>query len=276
MDGLAGTRRRGAAPRPGPAPSTDARSGMGTRPLKRWRYVGVYTPELMLCVGDARIGGVPQRWWAVALPDGQLRERTTIGRGGVTGGPRSRARPGAGRQIDLELESASPRWRPCPRRAAPTSGPPSSAAVPVRGQRGGRWQRARASMPRPASWTTPPATTRATPSGGGRPAWGDSPTAARWAGTWWTGIHDSPSDSERTVWVDGEPREVGPVEFARRPVGGRRPALHRVVGARGERATCCYCARATASRSAPSRASCPAACELAEGYGVMEEHEAWW
>ena len=43
---------------------------MGTRPLKRWRYVGVYTPELMLCVGDARIGGIPQRWWAVALPDG--------------------------------------------------------------------------------------------------------------------------------------------------------------------------------------------------------------
>ena len=52
----------------------------GTRPLKRWRYVGVYTPELMLCVGDARIAGVPQRWWAVALPDGTLAERTTIRR----------------------------------------------------------------------------------------------------------------------------------------------------------------------------------------------------
>src|SRR5215218_9805511 len=54
------------------------------RPLKRWRYVGVYTPELMLCVGDARIGPVPQRWWAIALPGGELRERTTFGDGGVT------------------------------------------------------------------------------------------------------------------------------------------------------------------------------------------------
>src|SRR5215207_6452517 len=44
------------------------------RPLKRWRYVAVYAPELMLCVGHARIAGVAQRWWAVALPDGRLFE----------------------------------------------------------------------------------------------------------------------------------------------------------------------------------------------------------
>jgi hypothetical protein len=31
------------------------------RPLNRWRYVAVYAPELMLCVGDARIAGVAQR-----------------------------------------------------------------------------------------------------------------------------------------------------------------------------------------------------------------------
>ena len=56
----------------------------GTRPRKRWRYVGYYGPELMLCVADARIGPVPQRWWAVAMPGGELHERTTIGRGGVS------------------------------------------------------------------------------------------------------------------------------------------------------------------------------------------------
>src|SRR5215210_2962548 len=44
------------------------------RPLKRWRYVAVYAPDLMLCVGDARVAGIPQRWWAVALPDGTLVE----------------------------------------------------------------------------------------------------------------------------------------------------------------------------------------------------------
>src|SRR3954453_11064418 len=46
----------------------------GLRPFKRWRYVAVYAPELMLCVGNARVAGVPQRWWAVALPDGRLFE----------------------------------------------------------------------------------------------------------------------------------------------------------------------------------------------------------
>ena len=60
------------------------------RPLKRWRYVGVYTAELMLCVGEAHVAGLPQRWWAVALPDGTLVERTTISRGGVALGPDSR------------------------------------------------------------------------------------------------------------------------------------------------------------------------------------------
>ncbi len=55
----------------------------GTRPRKRWRYVGYYGPDLMLCVADARIGPVPKRWWAVALRGGDLHERTTIGRSGV-------------------------------------------------------------------------------------------------------------------------------------------------------------------------------------------------
>ena len=29
-----------------------------------------------------------------------------------------------------------------------------------------------------------------------------------------TGVHDAPTNSERTVWIDGEPAEVGPVTFA--------------------------------------------------------------
>src|SRR5215218_2924499 len=42
------------------------------RPLKRWRYLGVYRSDLMLCVGHARVAGGPQRWWAGALPDASL------------------------------------------------------------------------------------------------------------------------------------------------------------------------------------------------------------
>src|SRR3954453_24018147 len=46
------------------------------RQLKRWRYVGVYGPELMLCVGIARVGLVPKRRWAVVLPGQPVREGT--------------------------------------------------------------------------------------------------------------------------------------------------------------------------------------------------------
>lgn len=73
------------------------------RPLKRWRYLGVFTPELMLCVGDARIGPVRRRWWAVAEPSGALHGNGSTRRAGVrlgAGGVRVEA---AGTSIDLEL-----------------------------------------------------------------------------------------------------------------------------------------------------------------------------
>src|SRR5688572_22541292 len=66
------------------------------RPLKRWRYVGVYRTDVMLCVGDARVAGIPQRWWAVALPDGSLFE----GRRGVLVDTRRVSVRGV---LDLEL-----------------------------------------------------------------------------------------------------------------------------------------------------------------------------
>ena len=78
----------------------------GTRPRKRWRYVGYYGPELMLCVGDARIGPVPQRWWAVALPGGELRERTTVGRGGVSVLPGAVEVASNGTRIHLALDES--------------------------------------------------------------------------------------------------------------------------------------------------------------------------
>ncbi len=61
------------------------------RPLKRWRYVALYRPDFMVCVGDARVAGIPQRWWAVALPDGTLLERTTGAAAASTCRPGARA-----------------------------------------------------------------------------------------------------------------------------------------------------------------------------------------
>src|SRR5437588_2351285 len=64
---------------PKPMPARD-----GLRPLKAWRYVGVYGPEVMLCVASARIGPARQSFWAVwDRRARRLRDRTVIGRGTV-------------------------------------------------------------------------------------------------------------------------------------------------------------------------------------------------
>ncbi len=56
----------------------------GTRPLKAWRYVGVFAPELMVCVASVRIGRARQSFWAVwDRRDARLYERTALGRAGV-------------------------------------------------------------------------------------------------------------------------------------------------------------------------------------------------
>ena len=50
------------------------------RPLKRWRYVGVFGADLLLCAGRVRVAGVPQVFWAVwDRRAGVLRERTRVG-----------------------------------------------------------------------------------------------------------------------------------------------------------------------------------------------------
>lgn len=52
----------------------------GRRPLKAWRYVGVFGPELMLCMARVRIGPARQCFWAVwDRGAGQLHERTRLG-----------------------------------------------------------------------------------------------------------------------------------------------------------------------------------------------------
>ena len=181
------------------------------RPLKRWHYVGVYGPDLMLCVADARVGGIPQRWWAVAEPDGSLHERTTGARGGVRISPGRVSVEAPGARIELELdedggvEVASPHgdsyiWTR------------KQAGVPVRGSVtvGGREHAVdgEAFVDESAGYHARRTTWRWS-AGMGRGQGGE-----RLGWNLVTGVHDSPGASERTLWVDGEPRELGPVQFA--------------------------------------------------------------
>jgi len=89
------------------------------------------------------------------------------------------------------------------------------------------------------------------------------------------GVHDAAAASERTLWLDGEPREVAPQEFA--------ADLTRV----GELDFREWAARAARTNVGIMRnryrqpfgefgGLLPGGVRLAEGYGVMEEHDVLW
>ena len=145
----------------------------GGRPLKRWRYVGVYGPELMLCAGVVRIGGVPQAFWAVWDRDTRaLRERTRLRRAAASALPDGAARVRDARRRD-RCSWSSPPGDPVEivsraRRAAASG----RASCRVRAHGHGRRSTAArcgvdaAGLRRRLA----PATTRARPRGSGAPA----------------------------------------------------------------------------------------------------------
>jgi hypothetical protein len=243
------------------------------RPLKRWRYLAVYGPELMVCVGDARVAALPRRWWAVALPDGTLHERTTARRVDRAPAPGWVLVAERGVRIELAFEEAagvevvSPHGRGY-------IWTRKQAAVPVRGRvlAGGReWQidgalgfvdDSAGYHARHTSWRWS--------AGIGRARSGE---AVGWNLV--EGVHDAPRASERTVWVDGEPREVPRQRFA--------ADLSRVGELRFEE----WCAREEHTRRGPVRSAyrqpfgafsgiLPGGLELESGYGVMEWHDVRW
>lgn len=249
------------------------------RLLKRWRYVGCYGPSLMLCVGDAHIGPIRQRWWAVAEPGGAIRQRSSIGSAGVhMRGSRVHVEHGEV-EIRLNLEESGG----------------VEVATPV-GDRGNYiWTRKQGDAavhgsvvvaereyaidgiafvdesagyhPRHTAWMWSAGVGRA--ASGERVAWNLV-----------DGVHDSPQNSERTLWRDGEPRELGPVAFAgdlssvEFSEGG---ALgFREWSAREERMNMLLLRSTYRQPFGTFEGELPGGLMLAEGYGVMEEHDVYW
>jgi hypothetical protein len=241
------------------------------RPLKRWRYLGVYRPDLMLCVGDARVAGVPQRWWALALPDGTLVE----GSRGVELSP-GRARVRGVLELQLEagegVEVVSPHGRSYiwTRKQAPVH---VSGRVTVAGRAfdidgdDGFLDESAGYHARHTAWRWSAGLGRT--DDGRRVAWNLV-----------DGVHDAPSASERTVWVDGEPAEVGPVDFAA-DLGsilfedGARVRFTEWAERR-DRTNLLVMRSYYRQPFGTFEGELSAGLTLAEGYGVMEEHEVWW
>ncbi|HET9105248.1 MAG TPA: DUF2804 family protein [Solirubrobacteraceae bacterium] len=245
----------------------------GRRPLKAWRYVGVFGPELMLCVATVRIGPARQAFWAVWDRQAQrLYERTRPGRGRValaTG--RIRVNDGPV-QIALDLTEGPGVEAICPSGAAygwtrKQGDVPTEGIVTLDGRR--HELRARAVIDDTAAYYE--RHTRWRWSAGV----GTTPQGADVAWNLVSGVNDPPAASERSVWLDGVVSEPQPVSFSEdlSAVGQLR-----------------FCAEATRERRenrllvrshyrqpfGTFSGSLAPGVQLAEGYGVMEAHDVWW
>jgi uncharacterized protein DUF2804 len=249
----------------------------GGRPLKRWRYVGVFGPELMLCVGDARVAGLPQRWWAVAEPGGALHERTTTRRGGVRLEPGRVAVAAPGVAIELELSQSD---------GVEVVSPSGRQYIWTRKQSGVRARGRVVVAGRTHELDGEAFVDESAGYHERHTAWRWSAGAGLGAGgerVGWnlvSGIHDSPESSERTLWVDGAPRELGPVRFAD-DLSGLSFAEGGGLSFRE------WCAREDHTRRVLFRSDyrqpfgefsgeLPGGLPLAAGWGVMEEHDVLW
>jgi hypothetical protein len=251
------------------------------RMLKRWRYVGVYAADVMLCAGAARLGPVPQSWWAVWERDRKrLSERTRLRGGGVDlGEHRVRVRDGAV-EVDLvldddaagEVEVVTPDGRGY---AWTSKRAPVRARGSVRVDGDARPVDALALIDDSAGYHARHTSWRWS-AGVGTAADDGGPVAWNLV----AGVHDSPTESERTVWAGGTMSEVGPVTFA--------DDLSTVAFAEGGGLE--FSAEAVRARRdnlllfrsdyeqpfGTFRGTLPGGVELAEGYGVMERHVAVW
>jgi hypothetical protein len=241
----------------------------GGRPLKRWRYVGVFGDELMACFGVVRIGVLPQAFWAV-LDGGELRERTRFRPGAVD---LSDGVARVGGVADLVIEPAGDPVEVTNRHGAQLIWTRKTPAR-VRGKLGGRDVELPALVDDSAGYHAR-LTEWEWAAGVGVDAHGRD---IRWNLV--CGIHDGATGSERRVWIDGAPREVGPVTFS--------AALDEVRFADGSALR--FTALAERARSdnlgifasdyrqpfGTVSGTLPGGIQLVSGSGVMERHRARW
>lgn len=268
------------AGRPGGLPLPPGRMPLlrGGRMLKRWRYVGAYGPELMVCVASVQIGPARQAFWAVWDREAEeLHERTLMRSGPVRLAPGKVSVRDRGVEIELAFDEG-----------------PAIEVVSAHGSQYA-WTRKQA-----------PVRLRGTVDLGGTLHLIDQPgivddsagyharhTAWQWSAgvgigadgsslAWnlVAGLHDAPAGSERTVWVDGVPHEVGPAEFAADlssvTVGGGERLAFAQEAMRARRDNRLVVVSDYAQPFGTFAGELPEGIRVAEGYGVMERHDVRW
>jgi hypothetical protein len=253
---------------PAPMPPRDR-----LRPLKAWRYIGLYGPEFMVCAAVVRVGPARQSFWAVwDRRRRALQERTLLRPGPVQLGPGHVRVVDRDVQFELWLEETAGVETVC---ASGTS----YAWTRKQGGVGARGRIMLDGEPRSLEGRAVIDDTAGYYERHTRWRWSAGVgTAADGRAVAWNlvqGVNDPPRYSERTVWLDGVPSEAPPVEFAAdlRGVGDLRFESE-AVRARTENLVV---VRSDYRQPFGTfSGSLPGGVQLAEGYGVMEAHDAWW
>jgi hypothetical protein len=243
---------------------------------KRWRYVGLFAEELMLCAARAEVGPLTQSFWVLLdRGTGQQWNHTALlpGSREVTmEGPRLEI-DGPGLRASLWLGECEPIEVTCPsgRSLAWTRkrvGMPVEGTVEVPGR---RWEVAGRGVDDESAGHHKRETSWRWSAGIGVAADGRS-----LAWNLVEGINDPPSGSERAIWIDGSPTEPPPNRFAEDEIALDGEAL-RFAGESEHTHDDNYLLIRSRYRHRFGRfEGTLGGVELASGLGVMEEHDARW
>lgn len=247
---------------------------------KRWRYVGLYGEELMLCAARAQVGPLRQAFW-VLWDRGERRQLShTVLRLGSRevrmDGPRveieapdlrATLRLGASSPIESICAGSGGGWGWTRKRA----GVPIEARIEVPGQ---SWDLRGLGVDDESAGYHDRRTDWLWSAGVGSAADG---TALAWNLV--EGINDPARNSERCIWVGGEPSEPDPVRFDGLEAiefadGGRLRFESESERARDENFL--LLRSRYRHRFGSFSGDLGAGTELGEGFGVMERHSALW
>jgi uncharacterized protein DUF2804 len=268
---------------------------------KRWRYVGAFSDELLLCAARINVGPIGQTFWAIwDRAERRLWERTAVLMPGARGDVWTEGQNGDGLLLHsadegsvVRIEAKHPeagevraflrfgtaRWveAVCPTEDGQYVWTRKRVDVPVACDvriAGRRIESEARGVEDESEGYHPHHTVWSWSAGVGKATDGRS---VGWNLV--SGINDPPELSERGIWVDGEPTEPGPVEF---------DALEAIRFAEGSRLDFAgECERRREENRLLVRytyrqplgaftGTLPGGITLASGLGVMEHHDAHW
>jgi len=244
---------------------------------KRWRYVGVFAEELMLCAARAEVGPMAQSFWVLWDRGGRQQWAHTALRPGSRevvfdgsyleiNAPDLRASLRLGDSVPIEVTCPSGKSSAWTRKRA---GVPINGTVEVPGR---RWQVSGRGVNDESAGHHQRHTSWRWSAGVGRSAEGRDVA--------WNlveGINDPPRGSERAIWIDGAPTEPPPAHFRGDDIDlPEGDALAFSAESEHTHDDNYLLIRSRYRHRFGSFAGSLAGVELAAGLGVMEEHDALW